>query len=61
MGWCSKYSAAYGSKRKFKRTLFSLISRSKINENSVRLKYYLTTSAAKGHAGGFLHNPIKFS
>jgi len=35
------------AKESFKRTLFSLILLRKINENSVRLKYYLAASAAK--------------
>jgi hypothetical protein len=35
------------AKESFERTLFSLILRSKISENSVRSKYYLVASAAK--------------
>jgi hypothetical protein len=51
VGLSEKYSAIPPpsvAKGYFERTLFSLILRSKINENSVRSKYYFSASAAKG-------------
>jgi len=56
---CKKYSIPPPSvaKGSFERTLFPLILLRKINGNSVRSKYYLVASAAKGQPPAFSPNP----
>jgi hypothetical protein len=57
---CKKYSAAYGGRIKFFRARILLILLCKINKIRALKKYSLAAYAAKGRAGGFLHNPRIF-